>query len=1308
MTVMSTDIGHANGNADLPPAGTAGAAQDFLDAVLDEAIRCIEDGQPSDVDRWSASRPDLRAQIEQVVRRAAEIAVAPTASLPTIQGYVLLSLLGQGGMGAVYLARQERLGGRPIALKVLPQAAALSPRARERFRAEALAIARLRHPNIVQVYDVVEHDGVYAYAMEWVDGQSLADVIRDEATKRRDDEQGDPSQATRGARRCLDPASVARVGVAIARALAEVHRAGLLHRDVKPSNILLRRDGTPLLSDFGLVRDADAAITQPGHFAGTAAYASPEQLRGDSDSLDARSDVYSLGTTLYHLLTLRPAFTGDNPAALLRPVEAGRYPPPRRINPRITGDLQTIVMKAMDAEPARRYQTADELADDLERLLNVQPIRARPAGLLTRSIKLVRRQRGVFASALAATALTLGMCIAVVVWWIVMPHWAAGHVGEARLALVDPDAASAVVELLYIGEAAAQHGTRAADKARFDRALAEYAAALRLAPLDRSIRREMEVVAAARHGRPPPHDDPRSLGLHAYVSGDFPRAIDEWGRWETAHDPLAEPDPLVNAALGVLYLFDDQPARAYPRLQKAAEAFPDVGFVLEYLADAAAKCGDCDRARRWLEQSGRMSRRDPAGAGARIHAAILAAEGRIDEAIAAYRPLRYWSIATLELIRLLERQGRVEEGLAEFVVLAERSPGWQRLTAEFRRHADRWWAAVPRGERLYRIRAALDDPKSVLLATLRTYSRGGVQPNQRRRAPPLLLRPFVPACVRPFLPFSSALFDSLSSPSLQSLSLSELAERMEVDDMSHWNRIAADPRSLEELRVAARNWSALKPVVRFAVAHLIGLVTAITTQPALGQEVIADRCWDVTGKRYLLLSPSSWSAAQATAVSLGGNLVTVGSADENAWLVSELTPMAVNHVLWIGLTRPDTSSPFSWVSGAPLSYTNWHAGEPSNGDSCGGELRARIDSDTFLGQWGDAVDDPVACYGSLGAYNGVVELPWHAQYYADHYATVDDPVNLTFAPSGELFVGRETIGFGNPVKIHRIGLGGTPVSEYGAVGIEDPDAVVCDVAGVVSGVPGTILVGGAISDPTGRITAIRPDQSVVTLFESNDWPNIGDMEFDSAGRLVFCSAGWTPPPGLFVSTGSAPVRIANLPAAGWNIAVTSSNEIVVSLVNGVIQQYSPNGALINANFATLASDAALEFGRGGVMGNDLYALEWSTRTLYRIPADGPPQPLLTGISGDLKVGPDGILYSSDFYSVGSPNNRIVRILPAFCISCDANCDGSVNGFDVDPFVDLLTGGGTPCSPCAGDVNGDGSVNGFDIDGLVNALTGGGC
>jgi serine/threonine protein kinase len=308
------------------------------------------------------------------------VAVGHPRTLPVVRGYTLLGELGQGGMGTVYLARQERLGGRPVALKVLAPSVALSPSARERFRTEGLAIARLRHPNIVAVHDVVHDADIYAYAMEWVDGKSLAELIN--ALERCTGEPGlaDVRAFLGTPSGVLEQGALATficgVGIAVARALGEVHRAGLLHRDVKPANVLLRRDGTPLLSDFGLARDLDTAtLTQAGHFVGTPAYAAPEQLRGSSGALDARTDVYGLGVTLYHALTLRLPFSGTSTADLLRKIEAGQAEPLRRANPHLSADLQTIVAKAMDADPARRYQTADALADDLERLLHLQPIR---------------------------------------------------------------------------------------------------------------------------------------------------------------------------------------------------------------------------------------------------------------------------------------------------------------------------------------------------------------------------------------------------------------------------------------------------------------------------------------------------------------------------------------------------------------------------------------------------------------------------------------------------------------------------------------------------------------------------------------------------------------------------------------------------------------------------------------------------------------------------------------------------------------------------------------------------------------------
>jgi len=213
-----------------------------------------------------------------------------------------------------------------VALKVLPGGIGLSPRARERFLSEARAIAKLRHPNIVAVHDVTQREGVCAYAMEWVDGTSLAALIEEPAalSTRRGTRSGETGNLVMeqiratprdesGAIRDDSPVVFfAKIGLAIARALAVVHKAGLLHRDVKPSNILLRRDGTPLLADFGLVKDAESSLhTQEGRFAGTVAYAPPEQLRGESDALDPRSDVYALGVTLFHALSLKLPFKGN-------------------------------------------------------------------------------------------------------------------------------------------------------------------------------------------------------------------------------------------------------------------------------------------------------------------------------------------------------------------------------------------------------------------------------------------------------------------------------------------------------------------------------------------------------------------------------------------------------------------------------------------------------------------------------------------------------------------------------------------------------------------------------------------------------------------------------------------------------------------------------------------------------------------------------------------------------------------------------------------------------------------------------------
>lgn len=375
--------------------------QSFLDKIFDLAVERLSEGEPLDVEEIVKDRPHLRDQVDEMLRVARRIVIQAPDVYPSVGGYEILEELGHGAMGTVYLARQLALEGRKVALKVLPASATLSARARRRFRIEANALARIRHPNVVSIFEVIEEEGLCAYAMEWIEGRTLAQIIQ--GLHRID-----------APRRSLELATflgispdrlvetdwipfLCRAGLSIARALEEAHGCGLLHRDVKPSNILIRKDGEALLSDFGLVRATDTPLhTQTGEMVGTPAYASPEQLKGEHDRVDARSDVYSLGAALYHGLAFEPPYPGRNPSEILRRIEEGFYKPLGRKDPKIPADLRTIIYKAMDPDPIRRYARASALADDLDRFLNQRPILARPPSSLYRFRKLVSRHRTAF------------------------------------------------------------------------------------------------------------------------------------------------------------------------------------------------------------------------------------------------------------------------------------------------------------------------------------------------------------------------------------------------------------------------------------------------------------------------------------------------------------------------------------------------------------------------------------------------------------------------------------------------------------------------------------------------------------------------------------------------------------------------------------------------------------------------------------------------------------------------------------------------------------------------------------------------
>ena len=325
--------------------------------------------------------------------------------VPTRIGpYVILHEIGRGGMGIVYLTREPD-ESTLIALKVLPDTLRDDPSRLKRFQGEAATVMRVRHPHVVPIYSVGCADGVRFIAMKYIEGRSLDLLIRDQAmaTAAARDDRG-PAPARGPSARigppisCLNesPPGFGEVGPAIgclsepewvhravgvveniARALDHVHAQGIVHRDVKPANILIDRFGDAWLADFGLVGDLDApTLSQSEGILGTAQYIAPEQIKGDRGRTDHRSDLYALGVTLYELVTLRRPFDGRDTSSTLCAVAREDPEPPRRFNPRLTHDLERMILKAMAKDPDDRYQTGNAFADDLRRVRTLEPARA--------------------------------------------------------------------------------------------------------------------------------------------------------------------------------------------------------------------------------------------------------------------------------------------------------------------------------------------------------------------------------------------------------------------------------------------------------------------------------------------------------------------------------------------------------------------------------------------------------------------------------------------------------------------------------------------------------------------------------------------------------------------------------------------------------------------------------------------------------------------------------------------------------------------------------------------------------------------
>ena len=270
--------------------------------------------------------------------------------------YEIGPLLGQGGMARVFKG-SDRVLDRTVAIKVLSPQYADDDQFVSRFRREAQAAAGLNHPNIVGVYDTGDQGDVHFIVMEYIEGRTLRDVVRNEGP--------------------LMPERAAEIVQAVARALSSAHQAGLVHRDIKPGNVMLTSDGEVKVMDFGIARTSTGdTLTQTAAVLGTASYLSPEQAQGLT--VDARSDIYSLGCVLYEMLTGRAPFSGDSPVAIAYKHVKEDPVPPSRLNPDVPESLDAVVMKSMAKNPANRYQTADELRADLERARRGLPTLATP------------------------------------------------------------------------------------------------------------------------------------------------------------------------------------------------------------------------------------------------------------------------------------------------------------------------------------------------------------------------------------------------------------------------------------------------------------------------------------------------------------------------------------------------------------------------------------------------------------------------------------------------------------------------------------------------------------------------------------------------------------------------------------------------------------------------------------------------------------------------------------------------------------------------------------------------------------------
>ncbi|TWT79363.1 Serine/threonine-protein kinase PrkC [Planctomycetes bacterium CA13] len=448
---------------DLPQPLTEGSDDGRLVSAVKQYMKSLDDGSAPPLEEYLRQHADIAKELRPALEGLALVhragtpkpssMVAPDAEFTAkpIGDFQIVGELGRGGMGVVYEAVQLSLG-RHVALKVLPFASGLDEVRLQRFRNEAHAAAALHHTNIVPVYAVGSDRGVHYYAMQMIEGHTLAELIHNMREvngkqsgdalqtppvplepkthntaenplgKKEDDTFGLQSTVlnTNQSQRTRYYQSVVRMAHQAAVALHHAHSYGVIHRDIKPANLLLDSSGKVWVTDFGLaqVHEAESQLTRTGDFVGTLRYMSPEQAAGDRAVMDHRTDIYSLGVTLYELLTLEPAIRGDSYREMLNQVAEHEPATPKLVDPSLPTELDTIVRKAIAKSSTERYANAAAFADDLQNWLDDRPIAARPPTTLERFAKWRRRNSGfVVATSVVLLLATIGLLATTLMVW---------------------------------------------------------------------------------------------------------------------------------------------------------------------------------------------------------------------------------------------------------------------------------------------------------------------------------------------------------------------------------------------------------------------------------------------------------------------------------------------------------------------------------------------------------------------------------------------------------------------------------------------------------------------------------------------------------------------------------------------------------------------------------------------------------------------------------------------------------------------------------------------------------------------------